>query len=287
MTSKYTFVLSSKPLQQCISTESSTGISNQRQSGHDLRCTNVDRRRNFLYDIDRQRGVLVDFGLAEVCPTQVWKVSNESNSSQREGTDASHCLCQDQAIVRKSKIQSSRAYNQETPSGYPKDDSRPSKRANRAGTRGFRAPEVLLKCTAQTTKIDVWSAGVILLTILAQRFPFFHSADDVDAMVEIATIFGRQRMKHCAVLHGSMFECTLNTVGEKGHPLAHIVQWSTSVMRPELEDDLDPAVKEAVSFLEQILELDPRRRLSARAALAHPFLAEDPYDTQGDEVDVL
>lgn len=25
--------------------------------------------RNFLYDIDRKQGVLVDFGLAEVCPT--------------------------------------------------------------------------------------------------------------------------------------------------------------------------------------------------------------------------
>lgn len=69
MTSKYIFVLSSKPLLQCTSTESSTGISNQRESGHNLRCMNVDRRRNFLYDIDRQRGVLVDFGLAEVCLT--------------------------------------------------------------------------------------------------------------------------------------------------------------------------------------------------------------------------
>lgn len=94
-------------------------------------------------------------------------------------------------------------------------------------------------------------------------------------------------MKQCAILHGSTFECTLNTVGEKGYPLPHIIQWSTSVMRPEQEDDLDPAVKEAVSFLEQILELDPRRRLSARAALAHPFLAEDPDDTQADEIDVL
>ena len=190
-------------------------------------------------------------------------------------------------MVRKSKIQSSRAYGRETPSGYPKDDPRPSRRANRAGTRGFRAPEVLFKCTAQTTKIDIWSAGVILLTILAQRFPFFHSADDVDAMVEIATILGRQRMKQCAILHGSTFECTLNTVGEKGYPLPHIVQWSTSVMRPEQEDDLDPEVREAASFLELLMELDPRRRLSARAALAHPFLAEDPYDTQADDMDVL
>lgn len=34
--------------------------------------------------------------------------------------------------------------------GYPEQDRRPVSKANRAGTRGFRAPEVLLKCGAQT-----------------------------------------------------------------------------------------------------------------------------------------
>ena len=34
--------------------------------------------------------------------------------------------------------------------GYPENDRRPVSKANRAGTRGFRAPEVLLKCQAQT-----------------------------------------------------------------------------------------------------------------------------------------
>ena len=181
-------------------------------------------------------------------------------------------------------LQTSRAFTRDPPGGYPKDDSRPSRRANRAGTRGFRAPEVLFKCTAQTTKIDVWSAGVILLTILAQRFPFFNSADDVDALVEIATIFGRARMKQCAYLHGSIFETTLGTIGDKGHPLPHIVQWSTS--RPETED-LEPEVKETVKFLESLLELDPRRRLSAKSALAHDFLAEHDHDTESDEMDGL
>ncbi|KAL9637314.1 MAG: hypothetical protein Q9164_002276 [Protoblastenia rupestris] len=225
---------------------------------------------NFLYDYELGRGVLVDFGLAE-----------------REGTDSSHCLCQDQATTRKAKIQSSRGYTQEIPNGYPKNDQRPSRRANRAGTRGFRAPEVLFKCTAQTTKIDVWSVGVILLTILAQRFPFFNSADDADAMIEIATIFGRARMKQCAMLHGAMFDCTLSSVGEKGHPLPHIVQWSTSILRPEHEDDLELDIKETIKFLELLLELDPRRRISARAALAHDFLAGDLYDTEPDEMNVL
>lgn len=32
----------------------------------------------------------------------------------------------------------------------------------RSGTRGFRAPEVLLKISAQTTAIDIWSAGIVI-----------------------------------------------------------------------------------------------------------------------------
>jgi hypothetical protein len=35
--------------------------------------------------------------------------------------------------------------------GFPQDDKRSAIKTNRAGTRGFRAPEVLLKCPDQTT----------------------------------------------------------------------------------------------------------------------------------------
>lgn len=34
--------------------------------------------------------------------------------------------------------------------GFSSDDKRPAIKTNRAGTRGFRAPEVLLKCPDQT-----------------------------------------------------------------------------------------------------------------------------------------
>ncbi|EKX31054.1 hypothetical protein GUITHDRAFT_50958, partial [Guillardia theta CCMP2712] len=36
----------------------------------------------------------------------------------------------------------------------------------RAGTRGYRAPEVLMGMQCQTTAVDVWAAGVVLLTLL-------------------------------------------------------------------------------------------------------------------------
>ena len=71
---------------------------------------------------------------------------------QKEGTDCTPCICRDMPNERRDKIQNALAFTGQQPStGYPKNDPRPSRRANRAGTRGFRAPEVLLKCTDQTT----------------------------------------------------------------------------------------------------------------------------------------
>ncbi|KAG4430500.1 hypothetical protein IFR05_014024 [Cadophora sp. M221] len=228
---------------------------------------------NFLYEPDKQRGVLVDFGLAE-----------------REGTDAKPCLCQESAFDRRRRITNSVTATQGPSNGYPKNDSRPSRRANRAGTRGFRAPEVLFKCTEQSTKIDIWSAGVILLTILSRRFPFFNSADDVEAMIEIATIFGTKRMKSCAYLHGTTFESNIPTIGSLGFTLEKIILWSTCRNdggKNSREHPLSDEEILAVRFLERCFELDPNKRISAEEALEHPFLKTDMVDAYTDEEDEI
>ncbi|KAH0489458.1 hypothetical protein TgHK011_009886 [Trichoderma gracile] len=227
---------------------------------------------NFLYDPTTQHGVLVDFGLAE-----------------REGTDSKQCLCHETRETRKHRQASSvwAQTSMNTQPGYPKSDTRPSRRANRAGTRGFRAPEVLFKCTEQTTAIDIWSAGVILLTILSKRFPFFNSADDVEAMIEIATIFGTKRMKAAGLLHGCVFETTIPTIGQQGFTMEKIILWSTC--RTE-DKPLTPDEKLAIRFLERCMELDPSRRITAQEALDHEFLnigmaSQETADE--DEVDML
>ncbi|TQV98377.1 hypothetical protein V2A60_007878 [Cordyceps javanica] len=227
---------------------------------------------NFLYDPVTQHGVLVDFGLAE-----------------REGSDSKPCLCHEAREARKHRQANSVWAQTATTSqaGYPKSDTRPSRRANRAGTRGFRAPEVLFKCTEQTTAIDIWSAGVILLTILSKRFPFFNSADDVEAMIEIATIFGSKRMKAAGLLHGCVFETTIPTVGQQGFTMEKIILWSTC--RTD-DKPLTDEEKLAVSFLERCMELDPNRRMTAEEALDHELLRIDqpPDDMAGDdEMDML
>ena len=109
----------------------------------------------------------------------------------------------------------------------------------------------------------------------------------MDAIIEMATIFGKNKMKSTAMLHGVVFDCTIGTIGDKGFPLWHVVQWSAYNTRPEEGDTLTSDVKEAVKFLEQLLELDPRRRISARAALQSDFLASEDTESEGDEMEVL
>ncbi|KAJ5885304.1 hypothetical protein N7495_009814 [Penicillium taxi] len=214
---------------------------------------------NFLYNPELKQGVLVDFGLAE-----------------RQGSEmTTPCLCTHQQYIRRNRITTSYYSKNQIGTGlattYPKNDSRPSRRANRAGTRGFRAPEVLLKCTSQTTKIDMWSVGVILLTLLGRRFPFFNSADDVDAMIEMSSIFGTRRMKVAAGMHGQIFETNIPTIGEKGYSWEKLVKWSSCV------EDLTESEEQATRLLSGLLELDPTKRLSAEEALQHELFT-NPID---------
>lgn len=67
--------------------------------------------------------------------------------------------------------------------------------ASRAGTPGYRPPEVLLKYADQTTAVDVWAAGVIFLSILSSVYPFFKAPNDFVALAEIVTIFGDRAIR--------------------------------------------------------------------------------------------
>lgn len=198
---------------------------------------------NFLYDIHTKRGVLVDFGLAEY--------------QQEKG----NCTC------RLPRIEN---HTYKPRNGYIQDDTRPPRRANRAGTRGFRPPEVLLKCNRQDHKIDVWAAGVVLLMLLTRRFPFFNSLDDADALVEMATIFGRREMRQVSLLHNCVFETNIPTISEERTPWAQLIDWS----REERVREDNPEESNAIDLLDKMMTLDCRQRLSAAECLQHEFFSD-------------
>ncbi|KAG5437101.1 hypothetical protein PCANB_001222 [Pneumocystis canis] len=217
----------------------------------------------------------------DIKPSGLW--------SCRKNYDEASCPCSGKNKFRFSKntqiLSSTTILNgiEEQP-GYLKND--PSKRANRAGTRGFRAPEVLFKCTAQSTKIDIWAAGVILLSFLTRRFPFFNSSDDVDALTEITCIFGKNEMRKCAKLHNCIFETNISTLNEKRITFQKLIRWSTGFPM-NYETPLTWQEELALDFLEQCLQLNPLERFSAEEALQHDFLKFIDTDEFLEEVEFV
>ncbi|KAF8982817.1 hypothetical protein BGZ46_000543 [Entomortierella lignicola] len=106
--------------------------------------------------------------------------------------------------------------------GYLKKDSRPEVMVNRAGTRGFRAPEVLFRHYHQTSALDIWSVGVILCSFLTGRFPFFNSNDDADSLIEIAILNGKIEMQKTAALFNRSFITNIPSIKDKGLSLANL-----------------------------------------------------------------
>ncbi|PVV04778.1 hypothetical protein BB560_000720 [Smittium megazygosporum] len=164
-----------------------------------------------------------------------------------------------------------RSFDENGTPGVPRKDNRPSIRANRAGTRGFRAPEVLFKIPKQTVAIDVWSAGVILLCFLTKRFPFFQSTDDTEALLEIAVLFGKVQMERLGSELGRTFYTSIPTVKNKGIRFEALVKTYSQDSWKN-----DKHAKEKLPFvfdlLKRCLALNPNSRITASDALAHPFL---------------
>ncbi|KAI8899870.1 kinase-like domain-containing protein [Globomyces pollinis-pini] len=198
---------------------------------------------NFLYRPDRMTGVLVDFGLA-----------------QRE-SDLSVSI---EPKYKQAKLNNLQPYKKK--GAYIPNDTRPSVKANRAGTRGFRAPEVLFKVYNQTRAIDLWSVGVIFLSILTGQFPFFQSMDDQEALIEISHIFGKQKMRQLAAKLNRTFETNIPAIAT---PLTF--EYIIKQMKPEM---LPLVGVEGISLLEGLMELDPNERLTADKALQHSFFHE-------------
>lgn len=250
---------------------------------------------NFLYDPFKGKGVLVDFGLAEKMETQQQQQLQQHSSSTSSKSILCPCLSKERhQLSRNTKRHNVRA-------AYPKQDQRPPRRANRAGTRGFRAPEVLFKCTNQLTKLDIWSAGIIGLSFISRKFPLFNSPDDIDALLELVLVFGLEKLQQCAELHGCGLEVSLPNVNSNGKKLIEVIadflkfEWENGtfpqdsvvsdtlkILNEKGDNFVEPSgsnselenYRDHVDFIQMLngtFRMDPVKRLSAKEVLKMPF----------------
>ncbi|KAI9630778.1 hypothetical protein KEM48_013677 [Puccinia striiformis f. sp. tritici PST-130] len=195
---------------------------------------------NFLFDIDTQTGVLCDFGLAEKFDPYDWygkclhSLPEPKNACNFHGKllskpKSTYDQMEEQWKRWRSKLLKFRTeflynlgrplldLNELTDTIEWKElfklrpfDSQPNQTdlTNQVSYEWYqswkpvtKSPRSTLKCPDQTGAIDIWSVGVTLLCFLTRRFPFFNSNDDVDALMEIATIFGRSKLESVALHH--------------------------------------------------------------------------------------
>ena len=195
---------------------------------------------NFLFDLENNNSCLIDFGLAEAdMDSSNWENSNKNNLND-----------EDFKII----------------SDLQKHNYR-----HRTGTKGFLAPEIIFHSKFQSTSVDIWSAGVILLSFLSKRFPIFNlnvfnkiNEDIIKEIEPLIIVFGRKKILDIAEkcsCHIYISECFDSyQIG-----IDTLIKWKG-------ESDYEKKyLKFAADLVKKMLEIDPNKRISAENALKHEF----------------
>ncbi|KAJ2900857.1 MAPK protein hog1 [Coemansia aciculifera] len=133
-------------------------------------------------------------------------------------------------------------------------------------TRYYRAPEIMLTWQKYDVAVDIWSAGCILAEMF-EGTPLFPGKDHVHQFSIITELLGTPPDD---VIQTIGSENTLRFV--QSLPRREPVSFKTRF------PDIEPL---AVDLLEKMLVFDPRKRITATEALAHPYL--ETYHDEADE----
>ena len=134
--------------------------------------------------------------------------------------------------------------------------------AHTSGTQGFRAPEVLTKVIHQTSALDIWSCGIVFMCLLARRYPLFYqksSLNEYYEVLEFCSFFGT------AVVQKGLTEMNREVENLPFVEPAPLREFFLKSSWKEWEVDL------AMDLLMQMVEINPKKRITAEEALEHPF----------------
>ncbi|KAG5440342.1 hypothetical protein PCANB_001912 [Pneumocystis canis] len=236
-------------------------------SVHELSIIHRDiKPANFCWNPFSKKGSLVDFGLAQwekefdtSCACSKEYFANNPDFFDKENIKSFMLLEPDNAYIKKDlrHVDSNRIFLMNT-----------------GQTKGVK--EVELEDLGHLKfffGIDVWSAGIILLVFLIKRFPFFQSDNDINALVELAHIFGRTEMKKCARLHDCSFDDNIPSISDSRISWWQLIKiFSINDSYSIFDGEDESSVNFALDFLEKCLTLNPSQRIQSKTALEHPFL---------------
>lgn len=127
-------------------------------------------------------------------------------------------------------------------------------------TRWYRSPEILVKSNVYTTAMDMWAIGCVVGELLLGH-PLLHGSSTVNQMELIIAATGEPTEADVDSL------CSPHSWGIMDSLPAEIASEPLS----ERLRDYDP---DAVDLIERCIVFNPNKRLTAREALKHPYVAQ-------------
>ncbi|KAG9393831.1 cyclin-dependent kinase-like [Carpediemonas membranifera] len=130
---------------------------------------------------------------------------------------------------------------------------------NEVVTLWYRAPDILMGNRVYDTSVDMWSCGVIFAE-MSNGEPLFPGRTERDELVRIFKILGTPNENIWPSI------VSMPQYGEK----------STWPKYPgmRLEDVVPKLGVDGIDLLNSLLQYDPKKRISAAAALQHPYFAD-------------
>lgn len=120
-------------------------------------------------------------------------------------------------------------------------------------TRSYRAPELLLGSAGYSDSIDVWSVGCTVGEMLQGKILFTRKSE-IEVLVDISHL--------CGEIRAEVFrECRIS--GNMGQTV-----FGEGLM-PKISETFGKYSKVLSSLMEQMLVIDPRKRITAKKALSY------------------
>lgn len=144
---------------------------------------------------------------------------------------------------------------------------RSARMTEHVATRWYRAPENLFHSKEYTNAVDLWSIGCILAEMLGGR-PLFPGDNHLDQVDLILGVLGSPTEEECMKIGSrSAMKYLMSLPRRKKQAWREIGQ-------------LSEASDTGLDMLSRLLVYDPQHRLTAQAALEHPYvdIYHDPQD---------
>jgi serine/threonine protein kinase len=126
-------------------------------------------------------------------------------------------------------------------------------------TLWYRAPEILLGCAQYSTQVDMWSVGCIFAELVTGRALFQGDTDENQIKVIFSSLGPPDVKQWPQVVNLSGYRSEMQNYS--GKSIRELVKG--------LEDD-----EEGLDLLTQMLAYNPDHRISAEAALNHPYFKD-------------